>query len=121
METDKKFKLTDEFITLDNRKLYRIEALKDFSDVKKGEKGGFVESEDNLSQNGNCWVYMNARVYANARVFGDEQVYGNVRIGGGAYVYGSAKVYGAAMIADKALDVCLFLDNLDCSLALVLL
>lgn len=34
-----KFKLTDECITIGDRKLYRIEVLKDFSDVKKGDKG----------------------------------------------------------------------------------
>jgi hypothetical protein len=28
--------------------LYRIEALKDFGDVKKGDLGGYVQSEDNL-------------------------------------------------------------------------
>lgn len=37
----KKFELTDEFIINDlGIKLYRIKALKDFSDVKKGDFGG---------------------------------------------------------------------------------
>ena len=49
METGKKYKLTNEFITFGNRKLYRIEALKDFAYIKKGNKGGFIESEDNLN------------------------------------------------------------------------
>ena len=58
MGTGKKYKLTDECITIiDDRKLYRIEALKDFGWVKKGDKGGFVESEDNLSQYCDCWIY----------------------------------------------------------------
>ena len=61
-----KFKLTDECITLGDRKLYRIEALKDFSNVKKGDKGGFVEYEDNLSQHGDCWIYDDARVFGNS-------------------------------------------------------
>ena len=50
---NKKYKLTDETTNLLGRTLYRIEALKDFGDVKEGDKGGYVESEDNLSQNGN--------------------------------------------------------------------
>lgn len=38
---EKKFELTDEFIINDlGIKLYRIKALKDFSDVKKGDFGG---------------------------------------------------------------------------------
>ena len=45
----KKYKLTDECITIGEHKLYRIEALKDFYIVEKGDKGGFIESEENLS------------------------------------------------------------------------
>lgn len=114
METGKKFKLTDEFIIIYNKKLYRIEALKDFSDVKRGDKGGFVESEENLSQNGNCWIYDDAKVYGYAKVFGNAQVYnnaniynnakvyGDARIGGNAEVYYNAKVYNNAMVEGNA-------------------
>lgn len=42
---EKKFELTDEFIINDlGIKLYRIKALKDFSDVKKGDFGGGVHT-----------------------------------------------------------------------------
>ena len=41
----KKYKLTDETIKHKGKVLRRIEALKDFTDVKKGDKGGYVESE----------------------------------------------------------------------------
>ena len=47
---EKKYRLTDETINVDGRILHRIEALKDFGNVKKGDKGGFVEKEENLSQ-----------------------------------------------------------------------
>jgi len=69
--------LKDEFIEFDGRKLYRIKALKDFHNVKKGKVGGYIESEQNLSQEGNTWVYGNARVYGNACVSGDACVSGN--------------------------------------------
>ena len=78
---EKKYKLTDEIIYFEGRKLHRIEALKDFSDVKKGDKGGFVESKDNLSQYNNCWVYDDAVVYGNAKVCGNAEIYGNAKIG----------------------------------------
>ena len=42
---EKKYKLTDETIKHKGRVLRRIGALKDFADVKKGDKGGYVESE----------------------------------------------------------------------------
>ena len=46
---EKKYKLTEETINVFNKTLYRIEALRDFSDVKKGDKCGLIEKEDNLS------------------------------------------------------------------------
>lgn len=71
---EKKYKLTDESIKFNNRTLYRIEALKDFGDVEKGDKGGFIEDEHNLSHDGNSWVYDNGWVYGNARVCGDAKI-----------------------------------------------
>ena len=44
----KKYKLTEESISFKRRTLYRIEAIRDFGLVTKGQKGGFVESERNL-------------------------------------------------------------------------
>ena len=64
----KKYKLTDEAIQHYGKTLYRIEALIDFGDVDKGDKGGFVESEENLSHDGNCWVCGNANVCGDAKV-----------------------------------------------------
>ena len=110
-----KFKLTDECITFSNRKLYRIEALKDFSDVKKGEKGGFVENERNLSQENNCWIYDDAKVFDNASVFenaivsgnacikDNASVFGNAIVSGNAKIYGYAKIYGIALIYENAI------------------
>ena len=101
MTMEKKYRLLeDETITIDGRTLYRIEALRDFADVKKGDKGGYIESEINLSHEGNCWVSGNAWVYGdalvcdNAWVFGNARVYDNARVFGNAWVYGDAKVSG---------------------------
>lgn len=80
----KKYELTDETIEVYGTALHRIKALKDFGNVKKGELGGYVESERNLSQEGNCWVC------GNAKVCGDAKVCGN------AWVFGNAEVYGNA-------------------------
>ena len=52
----KKYRLTDEKIIVGCRTLYRIQALRDFGDVKEGEFGGWIESEKNLSHEGNTWV-----------------------------------------------------------------
>lgn len=71
-------------------KLYRIRALKDFGNVKKGELGGYVEKEDNLSQSGNAWV------------FGNSYVSGNARVSGNALIYDKAWIYGNALVRDNS-------------------
>ena len=43
MKEEKKYRLSSERLEVFGLTLYRIEALKDFGDVKKGDKGGFVE------------------------------------------------------------------------------
>lgn len=61
----KKFELTAEFVTnVFGKKLFRIKALVAFGNVEKGELGGFIEKEDNLSHDGNAWVYPAAAVPA---------------------------------------------------------
>lgn len=87
----KKFELTDEFVTnVFGKKLFRIKALVAFGNVEKGELGGFIEKEDNLSHAGNAWVYGDARVYGDALVYGNAQVSGNARVSGDARVFGNA-------------------------------
>lgn len=98
----KKYKLTDEYITIGRYKLYRIEALKDFSWVKKGDKGGFIESEENLSHFNNCWIYGDAKVYGNAMVFENAKILNNSKVSGYAWVYGNAIVYSNALVYDRA-------------------
>ena len=64
----KKYRLTEETTKVGNRTLYRIQALRDFGNVKEGDIGGYIESEKNLSQDGNAWVSGDARVYGNADI-----------------------------------------------------
>ena len=91
---EKKYKLTEETTGIYGRILHRIEALKDFGNVKKGDKGGFVENEENLSQYRNCWIYGNAKVCENALVRDDAEVYDN------------AEVCGNVLISDNAHGNC---------------
>jgi len=60
----KKYELTGETKTLPcGTVLHRIRALRDFGSVKAGDLGGWIESELNLSHEGDCWVSGNAKVY----------------------------------------------------------
>ena len=51
---NKKYELTYETKILGNRTLYRIKALKSFDEVAKGDIGGYIESEKNLSMYGDA-------------------------------------------------------------------
>lgn len=98
----KKYKLTEETIIVIDKSLYRIEALKDFGNVKKGDKGGFIENEDNLSQYDDCWIYDNAKIYGNAEVYGNARVFDNGEVFGNAKVYHYGDVCGKVRICGDA-------------------
>ena len=100
---EKKYKLTEETTNMGGRTLYRIEALRDFSDVKKGDKGGFIENEKNLSQISDCWVYDDAMVYNNAMVYDNARICDNAKIYGEAVVYGDARVRNDAEFCDNTI------------------
>lgn len=95
-----KYILTDETIEYHGHKLYRIKAIKSFNGIRKGSLGGWVESEDNLSQEGDCWILHEAKVFRKAKVSGNAKindnacVYGNAVIFGYVVISGNAKVYG---------------------------
>jgi len=80
----KKFELTSETKVYLGRKLFRIKSLLSFSFVKEGDLGGWIEKEDNLSHDGDAWVFGNAQVSGNAQVFGDAWVFGNAQVSGNA-------------------------------------
>ncbi|WP_375609542.1 MULTISPECIES: hypothetical protein [unclassified Bartonella] len=96
----KKFALTNETRVINNHTLYRIKALKDFADVKAGTLGGFIEKEDNLSHDGNCWVYDEALVFKNGHVYENARVFGNAVTCG--HIYGHARVYDNARVYENA-------------------
>ena len=99
----KKYKLTEESIKVNGVRLYRIEALIDFADVKAGDKGGFVQSEENLSHDGMCWVYNNAKVFENAKVMNNAILRRNATVRGNAVVRGNAIIDDNADISGNAI------------------
>ncbi len=95
----KKYRLTDETNSLG---LHRIEALIDGPWGPAGTKGGWIESEANLSQDGICWVADDAQVCSQAWVSGNGMVWGKAQVFGRAQVCGESEVYGNAKIFDYA-------------------
>ena len=116
----KKYKLTEETMCFDGVTLHRIQALKDFGNVEAGELGGWVESEKNLSQSGDCWIAMEAKAYGgaeigdsailtrkaiacgNSTICNDTLVSDESIIRGFTYLYGDVEVYGKSVIDGDA-------------------
>lgn len=101
---EKKYMLSKICIASDGCILHRIIALRDMPEigVKKGMCGGLIEKEDNLSQEGLCWISTGARVYNDAYVADDAQILANAQVYGNAHVFGNAKIKGAAHVCDNA-------------------
>ena len=97
-----KYSLTNNTKTWNGVTLFQIKAEISFGSISKGELGGYIEKEGNLSQAGNAWVSGDARVYGNAQVYGDAQVSGNAQVSGDAWVSGNAWVYGDARVYGNA-------------------
>lgn len=64
--------------------------------MEAGDLGGYIETESNLSHDGDAWVSGNAWVSGSARVFADASVSGDAWVSADASVSGSASVSGDA-------------------------
>lgn len=103
---EKKYKIIEDdskMIVMQNRKAYRIVALRDFADVKKGDLGGYIETEENLSHEGLAWVYNDAIVLEMARVQDNATVHGNALICNRALIMNNAKVSDRATACNSAI------------------
>ena len=88
-------------IWFQRRPLMRIVAIVDSEGnvlVHKGDKGGYVESTDNLSQEGTCWISDNACVFEGGRVEKDAYVSEKAYIFLGAVATDRAKISGLASV-----------------------
>lgn len=90
----KKYEFTGESREFFGYVLHRIRATRDFGDVKAGDLGGWIESEINLSIDGDAWVYDNAKIYESARVYGNAKIKDNAEICNKVKVFGDAEIYG---------------------------
>lgn len=117
LDDSKKFTLSDiyKYVTIDRRKIKvrRIIANKNFESeqgimIKKGELGGWVEYEGNLSEYDKCWIFEesivcdNGQVCDNATVCQDSIVCGNAVIIDNAVICRGSLIFGNAIIEDDA-------------------
>lgn len=78
---NKKYEFTGETKTCGERTMHQICAIRDFSDIKAGDIGGWIEKDGNLSQDDDAWVCGNAQVCGDAWVYGKHHLWTSPRIG----------------------------------------
>lgn len=104
-QSNKKYKFTHNSVMYGDKRLYQIVALKSFGSVLEGDTGGYIQSEKNLSHEGNCWVADNAVVFDNARIEDNAYIGGNAAIGGTSLIYGDTFLIGRMALMSDA-DIC---------------
>ena len=62
----KKYEFTGEVKILLGHRLHQIRAVVAFGSIEAGKIGGWIEKEENLSHQGNAWVYGDAEVWGDA-------------------------------------------------------
>ena len=123
----KKYEFTGVTITHKGVVLHQIRALKDFvyirgedkiittgdrlpekmfrTYVHKGEIGGYIQAESNLSQKVCCWVGNDSNVYGNARVYETSVVRNKASVCGNVRIYGNSEIWGSVYISkDYVID-----------------
>lgn len=99
----KKYEITD-IAHPDNPKLHRIRALTDVgTDVHKGDLGGFVETEDNLDQEGFAWIGKDAIACEDSYIGGDAILADSAVARDSAYVGNNAVIADHAVVQDNAI------------------
>jgi carbonic anhydrase/acetyltransferase-like protein (isoleucine patch superfamily) len=100
---EKKYTMTDDTIMIAGAKLSRIQALRDFGNVKACELGGYISCEENLSHDGTCWVSDNAIVRDRAKVRDSAKVRDNAIARDFALVRDRAIVMDDAIVRHSAI------------------
>lgn len=105
---NRKYELVpSDIIEYKGRRLTRIRATRDFGrfvycglGIKAGELGGYIESEKNLSQKGDCWIYPNAKAMDNSQVKDNAELLDYAEIYDEAIVCDDARIYDYGEVHD---------------------
>lgn len=92
-----KYVFTDNVKRIDGHLVHQIKATRNFGNVKKGTLGGYISCENNLSHDGDCWVYPNGVIAQDASVLENASIIGGI-------VDNSATVRGSSVIGLRGSD-----------------
>lgn len=86
---------------------FRLVALREFwchdKYIKRGEQGGLIDNELNLSQEGSCWITKDACVYGKARVYGDALITDQAIVCADAVVMDNAVIRDDCQVCGKSI------------------
>ena len=77
--------------------LYRIQYVRDVSWLVSGSLGGWIASEDCLSQEGESFVGGNAYVFPESKVLDNAKVYGRAWVQGKSILRGNGSAFDHAI------------------------
>ena len=89
-------------IEFEGHTLHRIKALRDFGDIKTGDLGGYVENENNLSHEGNCWIYDDAKAMDYSVISDNSRMYNNSTMYGNSVMYDNSEMYDNTKMYDNS-------------------
>lgn len=87
-----KYKIVQEIFHPIYRELYRVQALRDFGNVKRGDIGGWIRDERCLAHDGLCWAGGNTIIADHAFVSENAVIDDNVIMDEESHVFGNARV-----------------------------
>ena len=93
-----KYGLTEETKMVDGEEVCRIVCTEAFSDVQKGDKGGWVKNVRNISHLGECWAYDECVVMNEAELSGDATLRGNIHLRDDVVIYDNVNLQGTIVI-----------------------
>ena len=99
---NKKYEMTNITMEFEERTLYRIRALKNFRNVKAGDLGGWVSGKHNLSQEGDCWIYDEAKCMDNARMYHNSAMYNNAVMCDFSEMHGCSEMHNYSAMLDNS-------------------
>ena len=96
----KKYKFVGEKKKVGNSMLQQIQYTRSFAGIRAGQMGGWLESEHNLSHDGNCYISEDSYVFENARVEDNAIVKHVSMVKGNAKIQENAKIETSVIGAD---------------------
>ena len=99
---NRKYEITDITMEFEERTLYRVRALKNFRNVKAGDLGGWVSGKHNLSQEGECWIYDEAKCMDNARMYHNSAMYNNAVMCDFSEMHGCSEMHNYSAMLDNS-------------------